>query len=145
MFPEGEFFMREIHKTLILSLEGESHTIRLRKLDAFSGAQLLQLIRKHLPKTTESGKATLASLIDPVFLSLSPEELRSLMVSCLSCTEVLLDAGYQPLLQQGEWSWPEAEHDTGLCLKLTLEEALWSLDSFFTGVGSTSRPAEAQA
>ena len=136
--------MREIHKTLILSLGGEPHTFRLRKLDAFSGAQLLQLIRKHLPKAPESG-ATLASLIDPIFLSLSPEELRSLMVSCLSCTEVLLDAGYQPLLQQGEWSWPEAEHDSGLCLKLTLEEALWSLDSFFTGVGSTSRPAEAQA
>ena len=136
--------MREIHKTLILSIGGEPHTFRLRKLDAFSGAQLLQLIRKHLPKTQEPG-TTLASLIDPVFLSLSPEELRSLMVSCLSCTEVLLDAGYQPLLQQGEWSWPEAEHDTGLCLKLTLEEALWSLDSFFTGVGSTSRPAEAQA
>ena len=136
--------MREIHKTLILSLGGEPHTFRLRKLDAFSGAQLLQLIRKHLPKAPESG-ATLASLIEPIFLSLSPEELRSLMVSCLSCTEVLLDAGYQPLLQQGEWSWPEAEHDTGLCLKLTLEEALWSLDSFFTGVGSTSRPAETQA
>ena len=136
--------MREIHKTLILSLGGEPHTFRLRKLDAFSGAQLLQLIRKHLPKAPESG-TTLASLIDPIFLSLSPEELRSLMASCLSCTEVLLDAGYQPLLQQGEWSWPEAEHDTGLCLKLTLEEALWSLDSFFTGVGSTSRPAETQA
>ena len=137
--------MREIHKTLTLSAGGEARTFRLRKLDAFSGAQLLQLIRKHLPKTPESGKATLASLIDPVFLSLSPEELRSLMVSCLSCTEVLLDAGYQPLLQQGEWSWPEAEHDSGLCLKLTLEEALWSLDSFFTGVGSIPRPAEAQA
>ena len=137
--------MREIHKTLILSLGGEPHTFRIRKLDAFSGAQLLQLIRKHLPKAPESGKATLSALIEPIFLSLSPEELRSLMVSCLSCTEVLLDAGYQPLLQQGEWSWPEAEHDSGLCLKLTLEEALWSLDSFFTGVGSTSRPAETQA
>ncbi len=136
--------MREIHKTLTLSAGGEARTFRLRKLDAFSGAQLLQLIRKHLPKTQGPG-TTLASLIDPVFLSLSPEELRSLMVSCLSCTEVLLEAGYQPLLQQGEWSWPEAEHDSGLCLKLTLEEALWSLDSFFTGVGSTSRPAEAQA
>ena len=29
--------MREIHKTLILSLGGEPHTFRLRKLDAFSG------------------------------------------------------------------------------------------------------------
>ena len=137
--------MRDIFKTLSFPAGGEPHTFRLRKLDAFSGAQLLQLIRKHLPKAPESGKAALSALIDPIFLSLSPEELRSLMVSCLSCTEVLLDAGYQPLLQQGEWSWPEAEHDTGLCLKLTLEEALWSLDSFFTGVGSTSRPAEAQA
>ena len=137
--------MREIHKSLTFSVGGGARTFRLRKLDAFSGAQLLQLVRKHLPKTPESGKSSLASLIDPMFLSLSPEELRSLMVSCLSCTEVLLEAGYQPILQQGEWSWPEAEHDPGLCLKLTLEEALWSLDSFFTGVGSASRPAEAQA
>ena len=85
--------MRNIHKSISLSAGGETHTFRLRKLDAFSGAQLLQLIRKHLQKAEGTGTTTLASLIDPIFLSLSPAELRSLMVSCLACTEVLLDAG----------------------------------------------------
>ena len=59
-------------------------------------------------------------------------------------TDVPLDAGWQPILQQGEWSWPELEYDTASALKLTLESVLWSLDSFFIGVGSNFRPAADQ-
>ena len=136
--------MRQIHKTITLPVDGSSFTFRLCKLDAFSGAQLLQLIRKHLPNASRAGGQSLADLIDPIFLALSPDELRNLMTSCLSQTEVLLDAGYQPLMQMGEWSWPEIEHDTAAALKLTLQSVLWSLDSFFTAAGSTSRPAETE-
>ncbi len=136
--------MRRVHKTISLPIDGSAFTFRLCKLDAFSGAQLLQLIRKHLPDVPSAGGQTLADLIDPIFLALSPEELRNLMTSCLSHTEVLLDAGYQPVMQLGEWSWPDIEHDTPAALKLTLQSVLWSLDGFFTAAGSTSRPAETQ-
>ena len=73
--------------------------------------------------------------------SFSPEDLKSVMTSCLNHTEVLLPAGYQPVMQGSSWSWPELEHDTASCLKLTLEEALWTLTGFFGEGGSNSRPA----
>ncbi len=138
--------MREIHKTVRLTLDGKPQTFRLCKLDAFSGAQLLQTVKRYLPEIESDPKRSrkIADLIDPIFLALSPMELQRLMTSCLSHTEVLLDAGYQPVMQMGEWSWPELEHDPAACLKLTLESVLWSLDSFFTGIGSSSRPAAAQ-
>ena len=33
----------------------------------------------------------------------------------------------------------ELEHDAAVCLKLTLEEAVWTLEGFFGGGGSASR------
>ena len=134
--------MREIYKRLTLPIDGKPYEFRLRKLDAFSGAQLLQLFRKYLPAQT--GGQKIADLIGPIFLALTAQELRELMTMCLSSTDVLLDAGWQPILQQGEWSWPELEYDTAGTVKITLESVLWSLDSFFIGVGSSSRPAADQ-
>ena len=74
-------------------------------------------------------------------LTLLPEsDLRSLMVTCLQHTEVRLPAGWNPVMTRGEWTWPELEHDTGVCLKLTIEEVLWTLKDFFPAGGSASRP-----
>jgi len=57
--------------------------------------------------------------------------------------EVMLPAGWNPVMTRGEWSWQEAEHDTLLCMQLTLEEALWTLQGFFGG--SDSKPPGAEA
>ena len=73
--------------------------------------------------------------------SFSPEDLKSVMTSCLNHTEVLLPAGYQPVMQGSSWSWPELEHDPVTCLKLVLEEAVWTLSGFFGEGGPTSGPA----
>ena len=54
---------------------------------------------------------------------------------------LLLPAGYQPVMQGNTWSWPELEHDAASCLKLCMEEVLWTLEGFFGGSGRTSRPA----
>lgn len=79
------------------------------------------------------------------FLSSLPEsDLRSLMTVCLEHTEVLLPAGWIPVLTRGEWSFPEISHDTATCLKLALEEAVWTLEGFFGEGASGSRP-ETQA
>ena len=74
-------------------------------------------------------------------LTLLPEsDLRSLMVTCLQHAEVRLPAGWNPVMTRGEWTWPELEHDTAVCLKLTIEEVLWTLKDFFPAGGSASRP-----
>lgn len=128
--------MREVTKTIELPIDEIKMSFRLTKLDAFSGAALLQLIAR-LPEPQNEFDGSLSGL----FSSLSQEELRGLMQACLNHVEVLLPAGYQPIMQGENWTWPELEHDAPNCLKLTLEESVWSLSSFFGAGGSKSRSA----
>ncbi len=118
--------MRDIIKNIQLPIDGKPMDFRLTKLDAFSGVSLLRL----LIRLNESEQKT--SALD-LINSLSEEELRSLMTSCLNHTEVLLPAGYQPVMQGSSWSWPELEHDPAACLRLTIEGISWSLAGFFGG------------
>ena len=128
--------MREIIKNIQLKMDGKPMDFRLTKLDAFSGAELLQM----LAKMPAGGGADPEQTLVGLFSSLPAEDLRSLMVSCLNHVEVLLPAGYQPVMQGHGWSWPDLEHDTAACLKLCMEETLWTLEGFFGGGGPSSRP-----
>ena len=111
--------MRDIIKNIQLPIDGKPVDFRLTKLDAFSGAALMQMLAR-LPAS--SGDPD--DILSFAFASLSPADLRSLMTACLNHVEVLLPAGYQPVMQGSSWPWPELEHDAAACLKLTLEEAL---------------------
>ena len=122
--------MREITKTLTIAADGKSMDFRLTKLDAFSGASLLRMLSR-LP----AGEDFLS------FLTVLPDEdLHRLMTVCLEHCEVLLPAGWNPVMTRGEWSYVELEHDVAICLKLTIEEVLWTLEGFFGGGASGSQP-----
>ena len=125
--------MREITKTISIPIDGKSRDFRLTKLDAFSGAALLRLLSS-VPKDSE-GDSVMGFI-----LHLSDMDLRSLMTVCLQHTEVSLPAGWMPVMTRGEWSFPELEHDTATCLRLTIEEVLWTLEGFFGGGASGSLP-----
>ena len=124
--------MKQITKTITLPIDGTPRTFRLKKLDAFSGASLLRLLSAHLQES------------DPDLLSLfsavPDDTLRSLMATCLSHAEVRLDAGWQPVMEMGEWSWSDLEYDPVNALKLTLQVILWTLDGFFAESGPASPP-----
>ena len=125
--------MREIMKVLSASMDGKSMDFRLTKLDAFSGVSLLRMLpgmRK------EPGDDSVMGFIS----HLSESDLRSLMIICLQHCEVLLPAGWIPVMTRGEWTYPELEHDTAVCLKLCIEEVLWTLEGFFGGGASGSLP-----
>ena len=122
--------MREITKTLSIPLDGKPKDFRLTKLDAFSGAALLRLLPS-VPKNEEGDSVMI------FILHLSDADLRSLMTTCPQHTEVSLPAGWMPVMTRNEWSFPELEHDTATCLRLTIEEVLWTLEGFF-GDGSSS-------
>ena len=122
--------MHEITKTVSVPVDGKPRDFRLTKLDAFSGVSLLRLMAR-LPEKGASVEALLSGLSD--------SEIRSLMTVCLEHAEVLLPAGWMPVTTRGEWSYPELEHDTAVCLRLTIEEVLWTLSGFFGGGASTSR------
>ena len=122
--------MREIIKTISIPVDGKPLDFRLTKLDAFSGVALLRMLSSVPDGSFVSGMIT----------HLSDADLRSLMTACLEHCEVLLPAGWNPVMTRGEWTWPELEHDTAVCLRLTAEEVLWTLDGFFGGGASDSPP-----
>ncbi len=121
--------MRDITKALTILIDGKPFEFRLTKLDAFSGAALLRMLSR-MPE---------GSGVQDLLTGLSDGDLRSLMITCLQHAEVLLPAGWIPIMTRGEWSYPEVEHDTAVCLKLTVEEVLWTLEGFFGERGSASR------
>ena len=41
-------------------------------------------------------------------------------------------------MTQGTWSFSDLKYEPGICLKLTIEEIVWTLEGFFGGGGSTS-------
>ena len=129
--------MRDIIKNIQFPIDGKPMDFRLTKLDAFSGVSLLRL----LMRLEERGEKT--SVLD-LISSLSEEEMKGVMTSCLNHAEVLLPAGYQPVMQGSSWSWPELEHDPVSCLRLTIESISWSLSGFFGG-GGPKPPPEAPA
>ena len=122
--------MREITKTISIPLNGKPLDFRLKKLDAFSGVTLLRLMTR-LP---EGGTAS------DLLSALPDADLRSLMTTCLQHIEVLLPAGWYPVMTQGEWGYPELQYEPGICLKLTMEEVVWTLEGFFGEGGSASLP-----
>ena len=122
--------MREIIKTISIPVDGKPLDFRLTKLDAFSGVALLRMLSSVPDGSFVSGMIT----------HLSDADLRSLMTACLEHCEVLLPAGWNPVMTRGEWTYPELEHDTAVCLRLTAEEVLWTLDGFFGGGASDSPP-----
>ena len=126
--------MRIITKNITIPIDGTPTEFRLKKLDAFSGVFLMRLVAK-MPEGVGADHLT------AFFLSLSPAELRSLMTSCLNHAEVLLPAGYIPVMTGEDWSWPELQYDAATCLKITMEVALWTMKDFFAAGGPGSRPA----
>ena len=131
--------MREITKTVSVSVDGRPMDFRLTKLDAFSGVSLLRMLVR-LPSGAVSGEAGGSLPALSLLSAFSDADLRSLMTSCLEHTEVLLPAGWMPVMTRGEWSYPELEHDAAVCLKLTVEEVLWTLEGFFGGGASGAPP-----
>ena len=91
---------------------------------------------------TEVADARNYTVLD-LITSLSGEELRSVMTSCLNHVSVLLPAGPHPVMTGPEWGYPELKHDTVSCLKLVLEEIAWALEGFFGDGGQNTPPADA--
>ena len=138
--------MRTIIKNIRLPVDGTPYDFRLKKLDAFSGVSLLRMLSRAPQPGAPAGEETAAGSETPdslqsVLFALPEAELKSLMTACLNHAEVLLPAGYQPVMTGGEWAWPELEYDTVTCLKLTIETVVWTLTGFFGEGGPTSGPA----
>ena len=157
--------MRTITKNLSIPLNGKSMDFRLTKLDAFSGVTLLRLLSRLPDCHSEQAKRVEESPVVPgsmsdtagkhvisteaekslfpalsLFSTLSDADLRSLMTTCLQHVEVSLPAGWYPVMIRGEWGFPDLQYEPGICLKLTIEEVVWTLEGFFGDGGSKPPP-----
>ena len=137
--------MRQISKDISMSIDGSPQAFRLTKPDAFSGVEILRLLLRLQNRQDCHPERSEAELKDPTILdlitSLSSDELRSVMTSCLNHVSVLLPAGPNPVMTGSEWGYPELKHDTVSCMKLVLEEIAWALEGFFGDGGSNVPPA----
>ena len=124
--------MRQISKDITLTIDGSPRSFRLTKPDAFSGLEILRLLLRLQDQWGEGAPSVL-----DLITSLSGDELRSVMTSCLNHVSVLLPAGPNPIMTGSEWGYPELRHDTVVCMKLVLEEIAWALEGFF-GVGGSN-------
>ena len=130
--------MRYIFKDVTLTIDGSPQSFRLTKPDAFSGVEILRLLLRLQDARPEESPSVL-----DLITSLSSDELRSVMTSCLNHVAVLLPAGPNPVMSGSEWGYPELKHDTVVCLKLVLEEIAWALEGFFGDGGRNAPPADA--
>ena len=129
--------LRRISKDLSLTIGGNPLSFRLTKPDAFSGVEILRLLLRLQDARPEESPSVL-----DLITSLSSDELRSVMTSCLNHVSVLLPAGPNPVMSGSEWGYPELKHDTVSCMKLVLEEIAWALEGFFGDGGSNAPPAD---
>lgn len=127
--------MRTITKDIFLDLDGEKKGFRLTKPDAFSGVEILRIF---LRMQKEFGDEAL-SVLDFV-TQMSGDEIRSVMKSCLNYVSVLLPAGPNPIMTGDEWGYPELQHDSKTCFRLTLELISFALADFFGDGGTISAP-----
>lgn len=118
--------MRQIDKMITLNLGDEKREFRLRKPDAFSGVEILRLLMRLQDKNPEA-RPTVMDLVG----SLSRDEMKSVMTSCLNNVFVMLPAGPNPVMTENEWSWPDLQYDSKACFDLLLEEITWALEGFF--------------
>ena len=128
--------MRKISKDIQIPVDGSPTGFRLTKPDAFSGVEILRLLLRLQDQRPDENPSVL-----DIITSLSGDELRSVMTSCLNHVSVLLPAGPNPVMAGSEWGYPELKHDTVSCLKLILEEIAWALEGFFGGGGPNAPPA----
>ena len=146
--------MREIIKNIRVPIDGKPMDFRLTKLDAFSGAALLRLLAG-LPEPSAEAPSVISTegearaekspfSLRRLIASIPPADLRSLMAVCLEHVEVLLPAGWNPVMTQGTWSFSDLKYEPGICLKLTIEEIVWTLEGFFEE-GDSRPPPVAEA
>ena len=154
--------MRETIKKVTRTVEGEEMTFQIRKMNALSGSVLLKFVaEKLLPlfsglqdlfagevkenatpeeveeiakKRTES----VMTIIPQALASISEEELIAFEERCLNTVDVLMPAGWQPVMSGKNFGIEEIENDPIAVLLLCYDVMEFNLGGFFGGKGLSS-------
>lgn len=127
--------MRNVFKNIELNVEGENHSFRISKWDVMSSICLFRAVRQVAP-ADES--IPLTKLYEVAFEEMPEYQLKPLLVKALNHVEMLLPAGYQPVMTGEDFGIEALEYDAKTCLKLAIQSWVWTLQDFFIDGESTS-------
>ena len=154
--------MREISKEVkhtFDSFEGEEKTFQIKKMNALEGSVLLKFVgEKLLPlfsavqdvfvpsedeeiteeELTARRSEAIMKLIPQALESISEDELMRFEQKCLNTVEILLPAGWQPVMRGKNFGVEELEYDPIAALLLCYEVVEFNLSGFFGGKGLAS-------
>ena len=147
--------MRITTKEVKHEVDGKELTFQIRKMDALHGSYLMKFCaEKFLPlindvqglfggdqPTNEEEVAEIAkertekvlTMIPKALASLSEDELINFEIRCLQTVDVLLPAGWQPVMMGKEFGIEELEDDIKTVLILCYEVVEFNMGSFFGG------------
>lgn len=151
--------MRELSKEITI---GEDVYV-LRKMDAFEGAYLIKFATSKLLPLLSTAQEAFGGMDDaskknrgkkrsaepdddelmggalkmlPVLLdAIDKDTLKDVMVSCLNYVDKRLPGGDQQVMRGKNFGIEGIEYDTGLCLVLALQCAIFNCGSFFAESG----------
>ena len=102
--------------------------------------------KKTRGKTPQAGEESAESddilkaidLIPAILSSISDEERKSILTTCLNNVEKILPAGPHPVMTGKVFTIPELEYDTTTCMVLAIQSIVYNCKGFFDGNGLTS-------
>ena len=148
--------MREITKQVVRKVDGEERTFQIRKMNALNGSLLLKFCAEKLiplfsgvqdmlsgadiegkseEEVVKNRTESVMTMIPQALASISDEELISFEERCLKTVDILMPAGWQPVMIGKSFGVEELEYDPVTALLLCYDVLEFNLGSFFGGKG----------
>lgn len=155
--------MRETTKQVVRKVNDEDRTFQIRKMNALSGSVLLKFVaEKFMPllgglqdmftdniedqneeEVVNKRMEAMMTIIPQALASISEEELMSFEQRCLNTVDILMPAGWQPVMVGKNFGVEELEYEPITILLLCYDVVEFNLGGFFGGKGLTSlRPPQ---
>jgi len=148
--------MRELTKRVVREWNGDSMTFQVHKMNALDGSYLLKFVaEKIIPlidsfqsifvdtdeiKSEEEAEAVakrrtdaILDVIPKALSSISREELFEFEKECLQRVDMMLPAGWQPVMTGDRFGVEDVEYEPILCLILCYEVIAFNFSGFFGG------------
>ena len=152
--------MRITTKEVKHEVDGQERTFQIRKMDALHGSYLLKFVtekflpmlndfsslmsedlpkdKKDLDKVAAARTEQVIQMIPKVLASMTEEELIGFETRCLQTVDILMSAGWQPVMIGDNFGVEELESDIKTVLILCYEVVEFNMGSFFGGNGLAS-------
>lgn len=150
--------MRETTKQVTHEVDGKELTFQIRKMNALQGAFLIKFVtEKLLPlldglqnvfiqdeeiedkdETIKQRTSAIMEMIPKALSSISEEELMNFEMKCLQTVDLLLPAGWQPVMVGKNFTVEDIEYEPLTALLLCYDVIEFNFRGFFGGKGLSS-------